>query len=76
MYESKCPDSITFIKEQLAPTYAALGSQLIVVDFIPYGIAKVNILFVVCNILRGGLEKKKTNPSSKMNLTRGINIKN
>lgn len=40
MYESKCPDSITFIKEQLAPTYATLGSQLIVVDFIPYGIAK------------------------------------
>lgn len=37
MYESLCPDSIRFIKEQLTPAYEALGSQRMVVEFVPYG---------------------------------------
>ncbi|KAK3929098.1 GILT-like protein 1 [Frankliniella fusca] len=37
MYESLCPDSIRFIKDQLTPTYEALGSQRMVVEFVPYG---------------------------------------
>lgn len=41
MYESLCPDSIRFIKDQLTPAYEALGSQRMVVEFVPYGKATV-----------------------------------
>ncbi|XP_034233102.1 GILT-like protein 1 [Thrips palmi] len=42
MYESLCPDSIQFIKEQLAPTFETLGSQRMVVEFVPYGKASTH----------------------------------
>ncbi|KAJ1523338.1 hypothetical protein ONE63_001208 [Megalurothrips usitatus] len=37
MYESLCPDSIRFVKDQVGPTFEALGSERIVVELIPYG---------------------------------------
>lgn len=37
LYESLCPDSIRFVKDQLAPAFETLGSQRMVVEFVPYG---------------------------------------
>ncbi|XP_065351021.1 GILT-like protein 1 [Cloeon dipterum] len=36
-YESLCPDSIAFIRDQYHSTYQQLGSSSITVDFLPYG---------------------------------------
>lgn len=41
MYESLCPDSIRFVKDQLMPTFETLGSQRMVVELVPYGKATV-----------------------------------
>lgn len=39
-YEALCKDSIRFVKDQLKPTYEAVGSERMVVDFVPYGRAR------------------------------------
>jgi len=38
-YEALCPDSIRFFKEQLVPTYKALG-KYINLNFVPFGKAR------------------------------------
>lgn len=43
MYESLCPDSIRFVKDQLTPAYETLGSQRLAVEFVPYGKATVRV---------------------------------
>ena len=39
-YESLCPDSIRFIKDEVTETYEALGNDLDI-RFVPYGFATV-----------------------------------
>ncbi|KAF4530959.1 hypothetical protein B566_EDAN011340 [Ephemera danica] len=39
-YESLCPDSVRFVRNQLKPTWEALGPKFLRVDFVPFGKAK------------------------------------
>ncbi|XP_063239545.1 GILT-like protein 1 [Bacillus rossius redtenbacheri] len=36
-YESLCPDSIRFVKQQLYPAWKSLSPECLRVDFVPYG---------------------------------------
>lgn len=39
-YETLCPDTRKFVLEQLAPTFASLGTELLDIELVPYGSAK------------------------------------
>ncbi|XP_059489700.1 GILT-like protein 1 [Neocloeon triangulifer] len=39
-YESLCPDSVRFVRNQLIPTWNSLGSEFLEIDFLPFGKAK------------------------------------
>lgn len=50
-YEALCPDSIKFFKEQLVPTYKALG-KYINLNFVPFGKARqVSAYFPVQSVV-------------------------
>ena len=59
-YESLCPDSIRFIKNQLMPTYEKLGNYFDV-EFVPYGKASV-----IRDILGSGSGTMADTVSSKL----------
>lgn len=43
--QSLCPGSALFLSQQMAPTYENLGSNLINIDIITYGLANVSKCF-------------------------------
>ena len=49
-YETLCPDSQKFIREQLFPTYEKLG-QYMKIEFIPFGWASVSKLIVIDSLM-------------------------
>lgn len=54
-YETLCPDSQNFIRDQLFPTYEKLG-QYLKIEFIPYGFASVSKLIEI-DAIRDELKK-------------------
>lgn len=46
-YESLCPYSINFTIHQLYPNYLLLGDDYLDLDFVPFGNAKVIVLFSI-----------------------------
>lgn len=50
-YESLCPDSVRFIRNQLLPTWNSLGSQYLEVDFLPFGKAQVIFVCILAFVL-------------------------
>ncbi|XP_065348186.1 GILT-like protein 1 [Cloeon dipterum] len=39
-YESLCPDSVRFVRNQLIPTWNSLGGDYLQIDFLPFGKAR------------------------------------
>lgn len=44
LYESLCPDSVNFLRDQFYPAYSTIKER-INVELVPYGKATVSILF-------------------------------
>ena len=51
-YESLCPDSINFVKEQLFPSWQHLGVETLKLDLNPFGKANVRYFFSQFNLFK------------------------